>query len=49
MTLKSFITNINFDLEVKAEIKNIIDKFAFSFTIFGKYEELFKKLRILPM
>ena len=44
MILKEFINTVTLSQEVNMELKAIIDKFAFSYTFYLKYNNLFKQL-----
>jgi len=44
MTLKEFITQVTLSQDISNELKGIIDKFAFSYTFFIKFNNLIKQL-----
>ena len=46
MGLKEFINFVTLPKEILTELKGMIDKFAFSFTFYIKFNNLFKQLEL---
>jgi hypothetical protein len=46
MALKDFITAVTLSSEILTELKAVIDKFAFTYTFFIKYNNLFRQLEL---
>ncbi len=44
--LRKFLELVNIEKEVRDEFQSLINNFAFSLTIFTKYEEIFNRLSI---
>ena len=45
-SLKEFIATATLDPEVSQELKHIIERFAFSYTFYTKFKNIFKQLEI---
>jgi len=46
MALKEFITVVTLAQDILTELKNVIDKFAYTYTFFIKYNNLFRQLEL---
>lgn len=46
IVLKEFINTVSLSADVTADLRGIIENFAFSYTFFIKYSNLFKQLEL---